>query len=366
MVLLAGRLEVRGSCAYTIRLAEQLPRQGVVAQIVCQVAGDVMNVRNRQLPIVEYPNLDFPVWRHLVEREMLQLMRQNRPALIHVQTRSDLARGQRLAAALGVPLVVTMHDFLGPRETMRVIPERFQRVIAVSDPVKSSLVEQTGLGDEQVEVINSGVEVATEPAGEVLDIGNKVPVIGAAGPLERVKGHTYFLKAAKRILVRPIEAEFLIAGSGPEESRLRRLARDLHIAAHVTFVPYLQSFTEVLRAMDIFCLPSLQQGLGTTMLEAMALGKPVVATEVGGVKTVLKHHENGIVVPCENEVALAEGMLELLEDPPRARQLGQQARELVARQYNVERMAARTVRLYRELIAAAEAARPLPNTTPIA
>jgi glycosyltransferase involved in cell wall biosynthesis len=144
---------------------------------------------------------------------------------------------------------------------------------------------------------------------------------------------------------------FLLAGAGPEEANLRRVARELEIATSVTFIPNLFDFSTALSAIDIFCLPSLRQGLGTIMLEAMALARPVIATNVGGVYSVIRDNETGLVVPPSDSSRLADCILELLRDPVRARALGEAGRRLVIEKFGVEQMVEKTTALYREVLA---------------
>jgi glycosyltransferase involved in cell wall biosynthesis len=145
--------------------------------------------------------------------------------------------------------------------------------------------------------------------------------------------------------------EFVIAGAGPEESNLRRLAVALKIDSRVTFLPSLLEFGDALAAMDIFCLPSLQQGIGTIMLEAMARGKPVIATRVGGIFQVVRDEVTGLLVPPSDSEALANRMLGLLNDPIKARAMGRAARTQVQRDFSVESMVSKTTALYREVLA---------------
>jgi glycosyltransferase involved in cell wall biosynthesis len=109
--------------------------------------------------------------------------------------------------------------------------------------------------------------------------------------------------------------------------------------------------------MDIFCLPSLRQGLGTIMLEAMALGRPVIASGVGGVYSVIQSPQVGLIVPPSDSARLAESMLQLLDDPVRARALGEAGRQLVSREFTAARMVSQTAGLYREVLAG-ESVRP--------
>ncbi|MFO0917554.1 MAG: glycosyltransferase family 4 protein, partial [Planctomycetaceae bacterium] len=224
------------------------------------------------------------------------------------------------------------------------------RVIAVSDAVRNHLVERYQVPRDLISVVSSGVMCnRAEPPPAILNPG-KVPVVGTAGPLEAVKGFPYFLGAAAHVLATGRDVEFLIAGAGPEERNLRRLAQELGVTDHITFVPNLTDFDEALEATDIFCLPSLQQGLGTIMLEAMALGRPVIATRVGGVFQVIQDGKTGLLVPPTDSRQLADRILQLLDHPEEARRLGQSARAEVAGQFHVERMIEQTVKIYREVL----------------
>ncbi len=175
-------------------------------------------------------------------------------------------------------------------------------------------------------MIHAGVEIPSDADLTPVLSPGRVPVVGTAGPLEALKGLPFFLGAAQRVLAENPQVQFLIAGAGPEEQNLRRLARELKIVEAVTFVPKLYDFSTALEAIDIFCLPSLRQGLGTIMLEAMGRGIPVIASGVGGVFSVVSDNETGLVVPPSNSARLAERILELLSDPLRARTLGSNGR----------------------------------------
>ncbi len=352
VLLLAGRFEARGSCAYTLRLATGLAKLGIAAQVVSPDAGLVDAQLKARLKIHEFRRLNTPLWGAVVRRRLLKEMRQKPPVLVHIQAQRALRYGTWLARRLNRPYVLTIHRHLEKGVTLRLDRDLCRRIIAVSESVRESLLSRLTLPPELVTVIPSGVD--TEIHSNVplpLEAGH-IPVVATAGPLEAVKGLTYFLGAARQILAVRHDVEFLVAGAGPEEANLRRLARELEIADKVTFVPYALCFAESLAATDIFCLPSLQQGLGTIMLEAMALGRPVIATGVGGVARLIRHGETGLIVPPQNSGELARRVLELLEQPTRARAIGTRARQLVIDEYNVETMTARTVQLYRDVVAA--------------
>lgn len=350
MLLFAGQFAVRGQCAYTLRMAQNLPEHGFRAQVVCPEARIVPAATRQALHIREYPHLLQPVVGRVVLEILLRQLLADPPDLVHAQSMTALRGATWIARELERPLVVTIHDFLRPR-SLRIDRRVCQRVIAVSDAVRQHLIEQQHLAPDLVTVISSGVGCQrNEPLEPVLN-PSKVPVVGTAGPLEAVKGFPYFLGAAARVLATGRDVEFVVAGAGPEEQNLRRLSRQLGIAQRVTFLPNLSDFSPALEAMDVFCLPSLLQGLGTIMLEAMALGKPVIATKVGGVFQAIRDGETGLLVPPSDSGQLAEKILELLDDPVKARRLGQAARELVAAQFSVGKMVEQTVRIYRDVLA---------------
>lgn len=349
ILLLAEPFSLRGTSAYTLRLAEHLPKHGYRTRIVCPCARMVSRHHRDGLSIEEYPQLLTPLWGQVVRRWLLSDLMDDPPRLIHIQSRRMLAVGAWLAKRLDCPFVLTMHDFLLPRERLPFSTAWGRHIIAVSDAVRDELLQRVRLQPELVSVIASGVEVAEEPPRPVLE-PHRTPVIGTAGPLESVKGFPFFLGAAQRVVAANISAEFLIVGTGPEERNLRRLAKELEITDRVTFVPNLLDLTASLTAMDIFCLPSLRQGLGTLMLEAMALGRPVIASNVDGVDSVVQDNETGLLVPPSNSEALARRMIELLRDPFLARRLAAAAREKVRHDFSVERMTQQTVEVYRRAL----------------
>ncbi len=351
VMLLSGRFQVRGSCTYTLRLARHLPASGIRPLIVCPNARLVEATQRRELGIREYSYLDVPFYNRVVLQRVVSDLGDQTPDLIHVQSRRVLRQGKWLARKLNRPYILTVHDYLSPQEKVQLNDPPCAQVITVSESVKRDFIAKTGVSPEIVTVIPSGVDLKVEARAEpILDPGH-VPIIGTAGPLETVKGLPFFLGAASRVLQTGRDVEFIVSGAGPEEANLRRLARELGISSKVTFVPYMLNFSESLSAMDIFCLPSLQQGLGTIMLEAMASGIPVIASRVGGVYGVIHDQHNGLLVPPSNSRQLADRILELLCDPLRARHIGENGRDLVQEEFGLHRMVGLTADMYQRVIA---------------
>jgi glycosyltransferase involved in cell wall biosynthesis len=352
VLLLTGRLAVRGSSRQMLSLARHIPAHQIDARIVCTDAGGIPRSEWHGLRLSEYGYLDSPLVGRLAEWLLAAERRHDPPDLIHVQQRSMLPIGRRLAHRLRRPYVASIHDYLGPRETLRFEWRWCRKLVAVSQSVKDELVRTAGIPEERIVVIHSGIELGSaEVAGEIL-APERSPVIGTAGPLEAGKGLRYFVEAIPQILAAHPKAEFLIAGAGPEEHNLRRQVKGLTVAEHVTFVPTMLQLANSLAAMDVFVLPSLRQGLGTIMLEAMLRGRPVIATSAGGVDRVVADGQTGLLIPPRDSSAIAARVVELLDDPLRARAMGEAARVMVRAKFPVERMVEQTANLYRDVLGA--------------
>ncbi|HXY36357.1 MAG TPA: glycosyltransferase family 4 protein [Planctomycetaceae bacterium] len=357
VLLVAGPFEVRGWAACTLRLAEGLSAERVKARILTPSADRIAPSRRKKLNVLVSRRLATPVWGNVVRESIARELARDLPDLIHIQSWSAYPAGLAIARRLKRPFVLTAHDH-GSIERESGVDWRWgRRIIAVSQSVRAELLSRAHFRPERVTVVHPGVDVPASANVPAVLSPDRVPVIGTAGPLEPAKGQVFFLGAAQRVVAERPDTEFLIAGSGPEEQNLRRLARELGLASNVTFISSGYDFASALAAMDLFCLPSLRQGLGTIMLEAMALGRPVIASGVGGVPSVIRNAQIGLVVPPSDSARLAERMLELLNDPVRARAIGETGRRLVGAEFTASRMVAETARLYREVLAG-ELARP--------
>ena len=356
VLMLMPGCEVRGSTVQALTLAQGLPARGYSATVLCGDASQVPADKRDGARFLERPSLGWslamPIVRHFLARELDTAP----PAVIHAQHRCLLPLARWLAARWRCPVVLSVHDYLNHGESLAWDQTCPSAVVSVSESVRDELITRSPIRPDSVHVIHSGVAVPDpESPSTVLD-PRHAPVIGTAGPLEAAKGLKYFLAAAPLVLREQPLAQFLIAGAGPEERSLRRLARDLGVNSSVTFVPSLSDFSISLDAMDVYVLPSLKQGLGTIMLEAMARAIPVIATSSGGVYAVVRDGATGMLVPPSDSSALADRMLALLRDPLRARSIGENAREMVQREFPVARMIDETVGLYERVLQSSTAA----------
>lgn len=348
--LLASDFEPRGSSLYTLRLATHLREFGFASTIVCESARRIPSRVRSGLEIIEVPRLTSALLGNFAIRQLLKAHSKSPPRLIHAQRRNLDLCALELAQEFEVPYLITVHDRLPPEQSLRVHPEWLAAVIAVSPSIERDLVLGAGVPAEIVRVLPSGVDVPDNLKLPPLRNPRYAPVVGAASALEPVKGLAYFLLAAELILSSGYDVEFLIAGSGPDEETLRRAAQHLDIANRVTFATHVTRYTEVIDTVDLFVAPSLEQGLGTVMLEAMAQGKPVVATNVGGIADFLVDGVHALLIPPANHVIMAEKIKSLLDNPEKARRLATNALAFVREKFSVTRMTTGTSDLYRTIL----------------
>lgn len=351
VILAAGPLQVRGTSSYTLRLAELLPDHGFSPVIISPDLASLPEEARPKCPTYEHLLLSSPMFRPLSNGLVARDAAAHKPSLVHIQSRHALPFGFALAKRLDLPCIVTIHDHeRGLGRSMSAAQTQIKRLITVSASVKDSLISEHSMSEDLITVIHSGVTIPDLIDNSEVLGSHRIPVVGTAGRLEESKGFPYFIKAARQVLDAGNDVEFLIAGTGPEERRLRALARQLGLSKHLTFITNLPDFKSAIRAMDIFCLPSLMQGLGTVMLEAMSLGRPVIATGVGGVTSIVRDDETGLVIPASDSDALASRIIELIRDPIRARAIGSAARQKVIESFDATQMVERTAAEYRAAI----------------
>jgi glycosyltransferase involved in cell wall biosynthesis len=160
----------------------------------------------------------------------------------------------------------------------------------------------------------------------------------------------FLLAAARTVAEKAPSATFLISGYGPLRERLEAQARQLGVDARVRFLGYRKDVALILAASDVFALPSLWEGMSNAVLEAMAAGKPVVATAVDGAVDQVLPGESGLLVPPGDADALAQALLDLARDPRKAQEMGIKGRERVRREFSLDRMTDAYIELYRRLL----------------
>ena len=261
------------------------------------------------------------------------------------------------------PLVSTCHNWINSNARMgfytfldKLFLKRFDAVISVSTPVKELLLK-SGISPKKISLIENGVNLdrfQVNGNGKNLKKDLRLPdnrkIIGTVGRLTKEKGHTYFLKAAKKILDLNENCIFLVVGDGELREDLNEEAKSLGISRNILFTGKRDDIPDLLSLMDIFVLPSLLEGQPMALLEAMAAKRPVIATTVGDIPKILKNGELGILVPLFNPEAVADGILSCLNNLEKANQIASMAYSEVAKNYSSARMAKEYLTIYNAVI----------------
>lgn len=301
--------------------------------------------------------------------QLRRLISRENVSIVHTFFETSDLWAAPVAKFSGCPILISSRRDMGILRTRKhhlaypLVNRLFDRVLAVSEEVRSYCIEQDHLSPDHVETLYNGVDIA-EMEGQAaegdprqqLGLPADAPVVSTLANIRSVKGIDVLARAAQRICREFPTTVFLVAGSvlEPESmSELRTLVESLHLTKNVRFVGALANPFPVLRASNVFCLPSRNEGFSNALIEAMGCGLPCVATRVGGNAEALEEGKSGFLVASEDAVAMADRILRLLRDPELARRMGEAARARVRERFSMDAMMDRLMAIYDELLAAA-------------
>lgn len=286
--------------------------------------------------------------------KLLGFIKKNDINIVHSHSRTTQVLGCLLSRVTAVTHIFTCHGFFKPRIFRRVFPCWGKKIIAISEQVKGHLINDFGVAENGIIVIHNGIDVKkfesvpeTGKQEAKIRLGlNKGPVVGIVARLSDVKGHIYLIEAFKQVLEKIPDAQLLIAGEGKMKEALVNLAGRLGISGHVFFSPNVEDTRVVLSAMDVFVMPSLKEGLGLALMEALACGLPVAASDIGGIRSLIKNRVNGLLVLPADVGALVKAILELLQNSEEAKAFGRAAKTFINENFSQEKMVSETERVY--------------------
>jgi sugar transferase (PEP-CTERM/EpsH1 system associated) len=259
----------------------------------------------------------------------------------------------RWLARVGV-LVHTKHGRNYPGVRRAVLANRWaslitDAVIPVSEDAADVVRRVERVPAKKVQVIRNGIDLTSFPAPDKRGLEGDGRAISVAR-LHAVKDQATLLRAIRRIVDARPEFRLVLVGEGPERPGLEQLCRELGLEESVCFSGHRDDVRERLLQCDLFMLSSLSEGISLSLLEAMAAGLPVIATEVGGNREVVVHGETGFLVPPGSPEAIASATLSLIDDPARALAMGRSGRKRVEQIFDLRLMVRRYEALYLELI----------------
>jgi glycosyltransferase involved in cell wall biosynthesis len=356
-----------GAESMMINLAEALGKQGCTSVLAIfqnsrNPSGAVLRMAARAGLPVEIIPCDGRIQLRALAR-LKDCIERNRIDIVHSHGPKTNFYSYLAARTAGIPIVGTYHSGLGVWESgfkwgccriadIRLL-RRFDRVVAVSKPIWHSLWK-SGICGDRLSHISNGVNLAlytaalSAPAPDIRAAGRLT--MGFIGRIVEGKGVGQFFQAASQVLQRFPNTVFYLIGSGPLQAPLEKLAKDSNLSGRIVFTGTREDMPSVYAALDTVVLPSLREGLPMTILEALAAKCAVIATEVGGIPTVIRHGETGLLIPPGDAVALERAMLQLAENPDLGRQLGRNGYRVVEAGFSSEAMARQYLMLYAQLL----------------
>lgn len=353
--------EWRGGQNQFLLLLRGLYERGHAAELLTAKGSLLGHRASRASICVHYTSRD--KLRLTAAVKMRQLMSDGRFDLVHVNESHALTAAWLSRAHRRVPLLISRRVGypLGQRYFSRARFGAASRIIANSNWVAGQAIA-SGAAMDKVTIIYEGVEIPQHSNVEMrVDRRDKAraewgvtggeQLLGCAGALLQDKGQEWAIRALAQLRGEFPDCKLLLAGDGAYRPQLEALIQELQLQNAVIFAGFLRNMESFYRALDIFIFPALFEGLGTSLLAAMAHGIPSIAYFGCALGEIVENGKNGLQVEPRNPDALASSIRSLLQDKALASQLGAAGREKVARVFSSERMVDETIRLYREVSA---------------
>jgi len=225
------------------------------------------------------------------------------------------------------------------------------RIICSSNAIRRMVIED-GLPAERVVTVYEGVDVRrleaipAEDVHQALWLPQRAPVVGNIAALVAHKGQRYLVEAAPAVAHHVPDVQILVFGEGDLRPQLQRQIKAAGLEHNVRLVGFQPNVLALLKSLDVFVMSSITEGLGTSILDAMACAKPVVATDAGGIPEIVDHEITGIIVPAHKPAPMADAIVRLLEDPALRARMGQAGLARVQERFTIDRMIEGTLAVY--------------------
>ncbi len=362
ILLLTTHLNYGGITSYIISLAQGLIKKGNVVYIAssggqAQALLKASGVTCINIPIRTKSEINPKVLISLFR--LKGIVKNNNIDIIHAHTRVTQVLGLLLSRLTRRAYLSTCHGFFKKRFSRLVFPAWGENVIAISQAVASHLEQDFKVNKEAITIIHNGIDYEKFLSADSQDKENirrefHLPIdtqlVGMVARLSKVKGHTFLISAMPRILKDCPRVNFLIVGDGRLKNELESGVKKLGVEKSVFFIPNQPDTIKILSIMDCVVSPSVQEGLGLSILEAQAAGVPVVAFATGGIVSLIENERTGLLVKPLDINALAETLIRLLGDAKLRQRLIKDARLNVMENFNTGRTVEATNNLYSKIL----------------
>ncbi|MFN2582566.1 MAG: glycosyltransferase [Candidatus Dormibacteria bacterium] len=373
ILLVCDSLEMGGAERHVVGVATALRARGHDVAVACSTAGMLADAVREDG--VEVHVLGDRLVKRSSDRGYRDWLRnlgaRLEPDIIHAHMHASAIAAADLSKTIGVPLVVTEHSEATWRDAVAWsdigdVYAQSTAIITVSEAIAQRLGAATGVDTERIHVIRNGLNFGAVPRSA---LSRHLPCRNMVGVVARLlpeKGVDVFLRAAARLTqVRPRMC-FVVVGDGPERGALQELADELGIRSTVGFLGPRAEAVSTIQRLDVLCVPSRSEGTPLVVLEAMAAGTPIVASNVGGIPEQVKHQHEALLVPPEDDEALAEQIRRVLEHRLLRLRLTRRARRRVRREFSAARMVNALEHVYAECLGSPPPAVEMGDVIPLA
>ncbi len=272
--------------------------------------------------------------------------------IIHSHTRVTQVLSQIFSVLSGVPHVANFHGFYKQHKQRlgrKIFRAQGAKAIAITPAVKKDLIDFFGANPANVKIILSGIDL------EILERANPTmklkgsPIIGSSGRLSSIKGFEYLIKSMPALIRKYPNMHLYILGEGDEEANLSSLAKKLDVISHFTILKNVD-LPDFLNCLDIFCLPSLEEPLGLSVVEAQFFGIPCVVSNVGGLKILVEGFETGMLAKPKDERSIFEAISILLDNDTLRRKISNNSTKQVLERFDIRQKVNDFIKVYQETL----------------
>ncbi|MFC1666781.1 glycosyltransferase family 4 protein [Candidatus Omnitrophota bacterium] len=363
ILLLTTHLNIGGIGTYTVSLAKALKAKE--EDVFVASSGGVLvselasgGVSHIKVDVLTKSELSPKVFRAIFE--ICKIVRSLDIDVIHAQTRVTQVIGFFVSRLCRIAFITTCHGFFRKKLGRLMFPAWGSRVIAISEAVREHLLKDFHVGGHKISLIYNGIDVKmflrhfTEEEKDGLKdkfgIKKDHRVIGTIARFTPDKGHDVLLYAFCEILKEKPNVQLVFVGDGKERSKIIDLTQRLNLSENVVFIKTQLNTAHILSIIDVFMFtPRRKEGLGIALLEALASGKPVVATNVGGVSSVIENDVNGFLIEPSKPELLIKPTVRLLKDKELYERMSHAGKEIAIEKFSINGMAERVDKLYREV-----------------
>jgi glycosyltransferase involved in cell wall biosynthesis len=297
-------------------------------------------------------------------RKLVNLAKDEQVNIIHTFFEKSEVMGWLVKRLSGIPVWVTSRRDLGFKrkeiynKIFRISSRDCNKCVANCIAVKEQTLQKEGLPEGKVEVIYNGMDFSPYQKSyngnalrKEIGIDNQTSLVGMIANFNfEIKGHQFFIEAANIVLKKVPNVQFILVGDGALRQRFENMAEELGIRQKIHFLGKRSDIPVILSSLNVSVLCSTNEGFSNVILESMAAGKPVVATKIGGSPEMVTNGVTGYLVPPADSYSLAKAIINLLNEPNKAEEMGKAGRKIAQEKFTTEAMVKNYEKLYQELI----------------